>query len=85
MTESPLREMLLRSLSSGMLASAISTGVVTYCSTSCAPSEGAWVITCTCLSVISGVESKGRWMSETMPQMTRAIVKTPTTSLWRME
>lgn len=47
MTDSPLRLMLRRSVTLGMLASAISTGVVMNCSTSCAPNVGACVMTCT--------------------------------------
>ena len=47
MTDKPLLLMLLRSSTRGMLAKAISTGVVINCSTSCAPNDGAWVITCT--------------------------------------
>ncbi len=84
-TESPLRDMLLRFSSRGMFAIAISMGVVMYCSTSCAPSEGAWVIICTWLLVMSGVESKGRLTSETTPHTASIRLKTPTTSLWLME
>ena len=47
MTDSPLRLMLRRSVTLGMFASAISTGVVMNCSTYCAPNDGVCVITCT--------------------------------------
>ena len=85
MTESPLREMLRRSSSRGMLASAISMGVVMFCSTSCAPSAGACVMTCTWLLVMSGVESKGRCTSDHTPHTMRATVMQPTTILWLID
>ena len=85
MTDSPLRDMLRRSSSLGMLARAISTGVVMYCSTSCAPSDGACVMTCTWLLVMSGVASNGRRTSDHTPHTMSASVRTPTTSLLWME
>ena len=63
-TERPKRENERTSCTSGMVAMACSMGNVTSRSTSGAPSEGVWVMTCTWLLVMSGTASMGRCASE---------------------
>ena len=85
MTDSPLRLMLRRSVTLGMFVSAISIGVVMDCFTSYAPNDGACVITCTRLLVMSGVESNGNCDNDHPPQMMRATVSMPIVSLFSIE
>ena len=81
-TLNPKREKERISTMPWILDKDLSTGYVINCSTSCAASVGARVITCTWLLVTSGNASTGSLVALHKPQTISASVITPMMSLF---